>query len=309
MALVIVTPRSLAKPDHPALEPLRLAGHDIVIPSPGKTPTLDDLRPHLPHAAGWLAGVEPITREIIALAPNLRIIARNGVGVDNVDIDAARAHNVAVANTPGANARGVAELALGLIFALARKIPETSSSIKTGGWDRSQGVELQDRTLAIAGCGQIGKTLARMALGVGMRVVGYDLYPDPVFADEVEGFSYVDPDALLAKADVLSLHLPGGDKPFLGKESLEKLKPGCLVVNTARAGVVDVDAMLAALDDGKVGGYAVDAFDPEPPGVTPLTSHPKVICTAHIGGFTRESVMRAAMQAAEKIVAALAVKD
>lgn len=303
MATVLITPRSLSTPDHPALEPLRRAGHAIVIPSPGKTPTPADLAPYLPEAEGWLAGVEPVTADIIANAPKLRIIARNGVGVDNVDLAAAKARGIDVAITPGANSRGVAELALALMLNLARNIAATNASIKTGGWERSQGIELENRTLGIAGCGQIGKHLARMAVGIGMRVVAYDLYPDKTFAPG--NFSFADPDRLLAEADVLSLHLPAGDRPFLDAQKLSQLKKGCLVLNTARAGVVDADAMLAALNDGRVGGYAVDAFDPEPPGVTPLTAHPRTLCTAHIGGFTKESVMRAATMAAEKIVAAL----
>ena len=304
MSTVIVTPRSLASPDHPALEPLRRAGHRIVIPAPGRTPTAAELLAALPGVAGWLAGVEPITADILAGADALRVIARNGVGTDAIDGDAAKARNIRVVNTPGANSRGVAELAAGLIFALARGIAATNASVKAGGWERAQGIELHGRTLGLAGCGQVGKLLADIALGLGMRVVAHDPYPDGSFRRE--GFSFVGVDVLLSASDVISLHLPAGDKPFLDAEALGRVKPGCLIINTARARVVDADAMLAALDGGRVAGYAVDAFDPEPPGVTPLNSHPRTLCTAHIGGFTRESVMRAAWQAAEKIAAILA---
>lgn len=306
MAKVLVTPRSLSVPTHPALASLRDAGHEIVIPAPGKTPDPAVLAAVLPDCAGWLAGVEPVTADLMAKGKMLRIIARNGVGVDNVDLRAANELGIEVATTPGANARGVAELALCLVLALARNVVECDASIKEGGWKRTQGFELRDKTLGLAGCGQIGKTLAEMALGIGMKVLAVDICPD--MAMTRENFAYVHLDEMLARSDVLSLHLPGGERPFLDAEKIAALKDGCLVVNTARASLVDAQALLAALDAGKVRGYAVDAFDPEPPGKTPLVLHPRVLCTAHIGGLTAESVFRAASQAASHIVRKLAAK-
>lgn len=303
MTRILVTPRSLKTADHPALAPLRDAGFDIVIPSPGAMPGADVLKAALPGCRGWLAGVEKITADILSAATDLRIISRNGVGVDNVDLEAAKARNIDVANTPGANARGVAELAMGLVFAVARGIPFCDASIKTGGWDRRQGVELEGATLGVVGTGQIGKILVRMALGLGMKAVGYDLYPDRTFAPG--DFRYVEPAELARAADAVSVHIPGGDKPFIDAAFLAAMKKNALLVNTARASAVDGDAVLAALDDGKLFGYGVDAFDAEPPGTTALTAHPRVVCTSHIGGFTAESVMRAAERAARNIVEAL----
>lgn len=300
---ILVTPRSLKTPDHPALAPLREAGYEILIPCPGVTPDPETLKKALPECDGWLAGVEKITADIIAAGTRLKIISRNGVGVDNVDPEAARARNIKIANTPGTNARGVAELALGLILAAARFIPACDASIKKGGWDRTQGVELEGRTLGVVGFGMIGRLLAKMAAGLGMKTVGYDLYPNPEFA--FPDFSYVEPDELIRRADVISMHIPGGDKPFINADSLAMARNGLILVNTARATAVDNDAVLAALDSGKVFAYGVDAFDPEPPGVTALTSHPRVICTSHIGGFTKESVLRSATMASRNIVAEL----
>ncbi len=300
---VLVTPRSLKTPDHPALAPLREAGYEILIPCPGVTPDPEVLKKVLPECDGWLAGVEKITADIIAAGAKLRIISRNGVGVDNVDPAAAQAQGIKVANTPGANARGVAELALGLILTAARHIPSCDASIKQGGWGRTQGVELEGRTLGVVGFGMIGRLLGKMAVGIGMEVIGYDLYPNQDFL--FPGASYVEPEELIRRADVISMHIPGGDKPFINPDSLAQAKNGLILVNTARATAVDNDAVLAALDSGKVFCYGVDAFDPEPPGVTPLTSHPKVICTSHIGGFTKESVLRAATMASKNIVAEL----
>ncbi len=301
MANILVTPRSISEPAHPALRPLLEAGHTPLIPSPGKLPTPEVLRDVLPKCEGWLAGVEPITAELMDAGQKLRIIARNGVGVDNVDLVAAKARGIEVAVTPGANSRGVAELALGLILNVARGIGESDRSIRAGGWGRTQGFELQGKTLGLAGCGQIGKLLAGMALGIGMRVVAYDIMRDPAMAAR-DNFHYAELDEMLRAVDVLSLHMPADKKPFLDAERLAMLKKGVVVVNTARAALVDQEAILSALDAGQVRGYAVDVFDPEPPGETALTRHPKVLCSAHLGGFTAESVLRAGSQAAENIV-------
>jgi phosphoglycerate dehydrogenase-like enzyme len=299
MTRVLVTPRSLKTADHPALAPLRDAGFEIVIPCPGAMPDEALLKSVLPGCRGWLAGVEKITAGIMDAAPDLEIISRNGVGIDNVDLDAAKARGIAVASTPGANARGVAELALALIFAVARNIPACDAGIKAGGWERRQGIELEGATLGVVGTGQIGRMLTRMALGIGMNVVGYDLYPDAAFAPT--GFRYVEPGELARIADVVSVHIPGGEKPFVDAEFLGSIKRGVILVNTARASAVDESAVLAALDDGRLLGYGVDAFAAEPPGATPLTAHPRVVCTSHVGGFTAESVMRAAERAARNI--------
>lgn len=300
MVKVLVTPRSLKSADHPALRPLRDAGFEMIFPSPGVSPDADTLKAALPGCQGWLAGVEKITADVIQAAPDLKIISRNGVGVDNVDLEAAKARGVLVANTPGANARGVAELALALILAVARGVPLCDASIKAGGWERRQGIELEGATLGVVGTGQIGRILIRMALGIGMKTVGYDLYPDASF--DPGDFRYVEPLELARVSDVVSVHIPGGDRPFVDAAFLAAMKKNAIVVNTARASAVDETAVLAALEDGRLLGYGVDAFENEPPGATPLTTNSRVVCTSHIGGFTAESVMRAAERAAKNIV-------
>ncbi len=300
MPKILITPRSLKTPDHPALAPLVVAGYELVIPTPGVMPDADTLKRVLPGCVGWLAGVEKITADILNAAPDLRIISRNGVGIDNIDLEAAKVKNIVVANTPGANARGVAELALALIMAIARNIPAADASIKTGGWERRQGMELEGKTLGIVGCGQIGRILARLGEAMGMKITGYDLYPDCSLSEQ--GFRYAAADELAREADIVSIHIPGGDKPFVNAEFLACMKQGSILVNTARSTAVDANAVLAALDAGTLLGYGVDAFDAEPPGQTLLTTHPRVVCTSHVGGFTAESVMRAAKRAAENIV-------
>ena len=153
---VLVTPRSLSKGGHPALDVLTAAGCELVFPAPGAQPSEAALVAALPGAVAWLAGVEPITAAVLEAADCLKIISRNGVGLDNIDRSAAKAKGIAIATTPGANSRGVAELALGFMLAFARQIPGSDAAIKAGGWERRQGIELEGRTLGIVGCGQIG---------------------------------------------------------------------------------------------------------------------------------------------------------
>ncbi len=300
MTKILVTPRSLSRADHPALAALVAAGFDIVIPTPGVLPDAETLKKALPGCVGWLAGVEKITDDILVAGTDLRIIARNGVGVDNVDLAAAEARNIRVANTPGANARGVAELALALVFAIARNIPAMDASIKSGGWARRQGLELHGKTLGVVGTGQIGKTLVQMGLALGMTALGCDLFPDGDFRPD--GFRYADIHDIAAQSDIVSVHIPGGDKPAVDAEFIGKMRKGAILVNTARASAVDADAVLRALDEDRLLGYGVDAFDAEPPGVTALTGHPKVICTSHVGGFTAESVSRSVERAVAAIL-------
>lgn len=289
---IAVTPRSLSKGGHPALAPLTAAGFELVFPAPGQMPTLEQLKQTLPDCVGYLAGVEPIPAEVLQLCPHLKVISRNGVGVDNIDLAAAEAQGIVIERAVGGNARGVAELAIGLMLAGLRQIPWSDRQLKAGGWARQKGIEVQGRTLGVIGCGQIGKYVAQLALGLGMKAIAYDLYPDPEFAPAGE-FAFVPLDELLARADVISLHAPPAEKPLIDAAALAQMKAGVFLINTARAGLVDEAAVLAALESGHLRGFATDVFHTEPPELSPLLRHERVIATPHAGGFTAESIERA----------------
>lgn len=298
---VLVTPRSLSKEGHPALRKLEQSGFTVLMPWPGKQPSEEQLLEVVPHCVGYIAGVEPISRKVLEAAKRLKIISRNGVGIDNIDLEAAKRLAIAVEGTPGANSQGVAELALGLMFDSLRSIALSNAVLKSGQWTRKLGSEVQGKTLGLVGCGNIGQRFAKMAIGIGMRVIGYDLYRNEGFS-KLEGFGYVDLDSVLTDSDIISLHCPPGDAPLLDTRTLAMVKPGVVVVNTARDSLVDHGAMLEALERGQVLAYATDAFAKEPPEIDALFNHERVVLTPHLGGFTKESVERATVAAVDNIV-------
>lgn len=303
---ILVTPRSLTADPHPEVERLRDVGFDIVYSTPGAMPTEDELVSLVPGCVGWLAGVEPVTPRIIEAATELKVISRNGVGVDNLPMEVLARKGVAVRIAEGANARGVAELAIGLLFSALRSIPLTDAGVKAGGWPRARGSEIQGRTVGIVGCGAIGREVARMVIGLGANVMAFDP-ARPNLDLPSASFSYADIDDILASSDVVSLHAPPprDGSALISRERISLAKAGLVLINTARARLVDEEALLEALENGQVGAYATDVFDVEPPPSLTLVSHPRVIATSHIGGFTGESVDRATRIAAENLLASL----
>lgn len=297
---VLVTPRSMSVVDAPGIRQLIDAGYDVVVPSPGRQPTVDELIAALPGAIGWVAGVEPIGAEVLRHADQLRVISRNGVGSDGIEHSVADAAGVRVLTARGANARGVAELALGLMICGLRGIPAASASVRVGRWERTTGREMAGRTLGIVGYGAIGRALAGFASGLGMVVLAHD-----PFLDEVD-VPLLPLEEVLRRSDVVSLHVPPSpDGPLLDSSRLALIRDDAVVINTARSALVDEAAMLAELEDGRFVLYCVDAFDVEPPPRSALLDHPRVLPTPHLGAATFESSRRAAEAAVGNLLAAL----
>jgi len=306
MKYVIVTPRSLSKSGHPSLEKIRAAGFDIVYPSPGTQPTEAELLAVIPGAVGYLAGVEPIGSEVFAVADKLRVISRNGTGVDAIDLEAAKAKGIEIRRAEGANARGVAELAFGHLLAAVRCISSSDAALKAGGWNRRKGRELEGKTLGLLGCGKVGKLVARFALAFDMKVIAYDVYPDSKFAPS-DRFRFASLEEVISHADFISLHCPPSrdGRPIIGPGEITAMKKGVVIVNTARQSLVDERAMLAALESGQAAAYTIDAFDKEPPDDRTIITRPDVIATPHIGGFTDESIDRATEVAVDNLLDSL----
>jgi D-3-phosphoglycerate dehydrogenase len=249
-----------------------------------------------------------IRAQHVAAAKSLKLIVRGGVGVDNIDVAAAEAEGVRVMNTPAASSTSVAELALALMFSLARQIPRADQSMKSGAWDKktfAKGMELEGKTLGILGVGRIGRALARKASALGMVVIGAD--PALGTTGSVDGLTLLSPDDVYRRADFISLHLPkvAGTPATLGREQFAEMKDGVFVVNCARGGVVDEAALFAALESGKVAGCALDVFEVEPPKELALIGHPRVIATPHVGASTVEAQARVGLEVAEILLSEL----
>jgi phosphoglycerate dehydrogenase-like enzyme len=306
-AKILVTPRSLTRDGHPALDKLKEAGFEVVFCTPGKQPDENELLSLVPGCVGWLAGVERISARVFEAATDLVVIGRNGVGVDKIDLAAAEAAGVKICKAIGANSRGVAELAFASILSLVRAIPFSDARLKAGEWERRKGIELEGRTLGLVGCGRIGKLVAGFGLSFGMKVLAYDPYPDESFAPAGE-FSFVDLDRVLAESDVVSLHCPPREdgRPVIDGAAIGKMKEGVYIVNTARAELLDEEAVLEALRSGRIAGIATDVYREEPPTGSALVESDRVIATPHVGGYTRESVARAVGAAVDAIMSELA---
>ena len=253
-------------------------------------------------------GRTKVTPAVFAAAKQLKVVGRAGVGVDNIDLAAAREHGVTVVNSPLATTVAVAELTFGMMLSLVREIPRADATMKAGKWIKKEleGSELFGKTLGVIGFGRIGSSVAQRAAAFGMKIVGYDpiIKPDDVKA---RGGEPVSLDQLLERADVITLHIPltNETRNMLNAGTFAKMKHGVLIVCAARGGVIDEEALLAALNYGQVAGAALDVFTAEPPGLTTLVGHPKVIATPHIGAQTVESQGRAAVDISGEILAAL----
>ncbi len=270
---------------------LRGAGYELVrATDPGQGAYLRAL----PIADYLVAGLLPVTAETLAAGPNLRGVLKHGVGTDSIDIDAATSAGIPVTSTPGANSRAVAEMALGAIFALSRNVVAGHLSVISGGWERRRGREIAGTTLGILGFGRIGQRLARIAGGVGMRVVAHDPFPDTAAAEDL-GVTLAPFADTLRQADFLSLHLAGGSatRHLIDAAALAAMKPGSALLNFARGSLVDLDALAAALRSGHLVGAAIDAYPVEPPDPgNPIFAAPNLLFSPHSGADTVQSIER-----------------
>ncbi len=254
-----------------------------------------------------VVGLVPVTADSLVGADKLKAVIKHGVGVDNIDIDACSAQKLPVCNTPAANADAVAELALGYMYAMARFIPQGHVSVTSGGWERRVGTQIGGKVLGIVGLGNIGKRLAKLAIGVGVKVVATDPYADMAFAAEHE-IAILPLDDLLAQSDFVSLHVFGGkdNAALINADTIGKMKAGAKLINLARGEVVDLDALANGLENGQLSGAAIDAYVSEPPDVShPIFSHPNAIFTPHSGADTKEAVENVGLMVVEDIATIL----
>ncbi|HWL66383.1 MAG TPA: phosphoglycerate dehydrogenase, partial [Actinomycetota bacterium] len=250
-----------------------------------------------------------VTAELIERAENLKVVGRAGIGLDNVDVDAATRHGILVVNAPQSNVLSAAEHTLALLLAQARNVPQAHTALVGGSWEREkwQGIELHGKTLGIVGLGRVGTLVAQRASAFGMRLCAYDPYVTPGRAAQM-GVDLVETvGELCRRADFITIHLPKTPETvgIIGERELRDVQPGVRIVNTARGGLIDEDALVDALRDGRVAGAAIDVFEGEPVTEHPLFSLPNVVVTPHLGAATAEAQDKAGLAIAEQVLLAL----
>ena len=250
-------------------------------------------------------GRTKVTKEVFEAAKNLKAVGRAGVGVDNIDLEAAKAHGVTVVNAPVATTIAVAELGFGMMLALVRSIPQTDAAMKQEKWTKKdyKGYELNGKTLGVVGYGNIGSTIGRYAQALGMKVVAYDplIKPEVILA---AGAQPVQLDDIYAQSDIITFHVPliPTTKHMINDEAFAKMKDGVMLVNVARGGIIEEAALLRSFESGKVAGAALDVYEKEPPVDWAVPTHPKVIAVPHVGGQTEEAQLRVAGDIASEVM-------
>jgi D-3-phosphoglycerate dehydrogenase len=307
MPKVLVSARSFRKMQGEHWRVLQEAGYEIVTPEQDQPLKEAEMISIIGDVDAALVGNDAVTERVIAAAPRLKVVSKHGVGVDNVDVPAATRAGVIVTNTPGANQVAVAEMAIALIMALTRKLAYHDTLVKSGGWSRIIGTELAGKTVGLVGLGRIGKEVVLRLKGFQVKFLAYDIYQDNTFAAE-HGVRFVTLEELLSGSDVVTLHavLTADTQSFMGEKELALMKPGAYLVNTARGGLVDEQALYRALTENRLAGAGLDVFADEPPTNSPLLQlGDKVLLAPHLGAQTTETVLRMGLMAAENIVQVL----
>ncbi|HEX5910258.1 MAG TPA: phosphoglycerate dehydrogenase [Thermoleophilaceae bacterium] len=279
------------------------AGMEVLDNPHGRRLTRDEIGELIGDVHALVAGTEPLDLPVLEQASRLRVISRVGVGLENVDLNAARSLGIVVRNTPDAVTDPVAELTLAGMLSLLRHIGEMDRALRAGSWERKMGGLLRGKTVGIVGLGRIGRRLTELLAPFEVTVLASDRAPDQRVAGEL-GATYVELDELLERSDIVTLHVPGMTRPLIGADELARMQPHALLVNASRGGLVDEDALLAALHEGRLAGAYVDTFVDEP-YTGPLTELEQVLVTPHAGSYAREARARMESEAVDNLLGAL----
>lgn len=265
MKKLLVTPRSFGKTDTSVFDRLADAGFEVIRNPYGSILTEDQLIESLQGCEGLIVGVDPVSRKVIESAGALKVIAKYGVGVDNIDLKACEEKNISVSRTVGANSSAVADFAFALILAVTRRVVLIDKKCRQDDWSKVTTSDVDGKTIGLLGLGAIGRKVAKRAAGFDMKILAYDPYWDASYA-ESNGIIKADPEQIYREADFISLHLPLLDetKNMIGEKELSMMKPTAVVINTARGGLIDEEALLEALLNKKINGAGIDAFSQEP---------------------------------------------
>lgn len=288
---VLVTATNYSKYCQAGKKILEAAGCEIIENPHGRPYTFEELKEIVEDIDGVVVGVDDWNKDVFKLALKLKGMARFGVGVDNIDLNAAKDHGIIVCNSPGINSSAVAEQAVALMLSLIRKVPEMNRAVRKGEWPRPMFHELKSRTVGFLGFGAIARNVAQRLEGFGPQMIAYDKYPNQEAADKL-GVRLVSQKEVLRESDIISIHLPATDetKHLINKETIQQMKDGVYIVNTARGSIVNEADMAEALKSGKAAGFGTDVFEREPIDLSgPLFKYDNYIATPHVSAETYEN--------------------
>lgn len=300
---VLVTARSFGSGDDKAQKLLEANGFEVKKLVAADGPIAEQLKTEIVDADAIIAGLEDYPKELLETARKLKVISRYGVGYDKVDLEAAKAKGIAVTITPGANGDSVADMAMALMLAAARNVSHMDCCIKDRNQQRPTGVEMFEKTLGVVGAGRIGKGVARRCKGFSMNILCYDTYQDEAFQQET-GAKYVDFETIIKEADFITIHSPLNDETrnMFNVNTFKRMKNKAVIVNTARGGIIDENALYEALKNGEIGAAGLDATLEEPPYSSPLLELPNCTVTPHAGAATYEASSKMGLMAAQNIL-------
>ena len=305
MLKVLTSPSSMGQCGSEPLDLLKENGYEVINNPYGRKLTEDEVIELASDCVGIVAGVEPLTARVIDALPRLKCISRVGVGMDSVDVSYAESKGIEVVNTPDGPTRGVAELTLAMTMSLLRRIPQADAALKQRKWKKQIGNLIIDKTIGVIGLGRIGRSVAELFRGIKNPVIGYDPYANEEWA-EANGVNLVSLEEVISQCDILTLHIPGNKNKsaFITEKELGIMRDGAFLINIARGGVVDENALYEALKSGKLTGAAVDVWSKEPYD-GPLCDLDNIIMTPHLGSYAREGKLKMEVDACQNLINSL----
>lgn len=302
---ILISSASFGKIDLKPVEILESEGYTVVLNKNGRKYSSSEFNELIKDATGLIAGTEKITAELLEKAPVLRVISRYGVGMDNIDLEAAKKLGIIVRSTPEAPSQAVAELALSLMLNISRRVSEADRNLRNNNWTQLMGRLITGKNLGILGLGRIGKKLAAMVQPFGMKIFAYEPYSDNDFVSR-NRISLLPLNEVLSQCDIISLHLPLSDDTFhmIGKKELSLMKKDAVIINTSRGGLIDESALIEALKNGTIGGAAIDTFEKEP-YIGELTNFENVLLTCHMGSSAIETRRQMELETVNNLINAL----
>lgn len=303
MKKVLITPRSFGSFSEEPFEILTKNNFEYVLNPYGRILTEEEMINHIKDADALIVGVDPVSREVLNSAPRLRIISKYGVGLDNIDLDEAKARGITVTTTSGANTEAVADYAFGLMLAVARKIVVIDRACRQLDWSKSTTLGLYGKTLGILGTGAIGKAVAKRASGFNMKILAYDIYKDEIYAGN-NRIDYVELDELYQQSDFISLHLPLNDTTWgmINETAIDKMKKNAIIINTARGGLIDETALYKAIKQNRIWGAGLDVFEKEPPAGNPLLELDNVVIGSHCAASSTDAIDKMSLFSVHNII-------